>query len=116
MPPVSPPGLFLIVHPFLCSLDYHYDSLAAGTSSRSTAVLPAESAEQPTWCAVDLRFVIATIVIFGTLLAASIRLGHELFARRFAESRRVDGCHRASSRDAPGKGCYRIYKKSADHE
>src|SRR5512146_39767 len=49
-----------------------------GSSSRS-AVLAHPSDDNPTWLNIDLRFVIATIIVFGAVIATIIRFGHEVF-------------------------------------
>lgn len=57
--------------------------------SRDSA-LPCVSDESPTWFTVDLRFVIATIVLFGVVIATTIRFSHEVFDP-LAESFMIQG-------------------------
>lgn len=54
------------------------DSFSLESSSQS-AVFTRSSEEQPTWFSVDLRFVIAAIVVFGVVVATTIRFSHEVF-------------------------------------
>lgn len=42
-------------------------------------VLSPALADNPTWLNVDLRFVIAAVVVFGAVIATTIRFSHELF-------------------------------------
>ena len=54
------------------------DSFSLESSSQS-AVFTRSLEEQPTWFSVDLRFVIAAIVVFGVVVATTIRFSHEVF-------------------------------------
>src|SRR5574337_937354 len=47
--------------------------------SAKSSVLGLASDDNPTWFNVDLRFVIAAIVVFGAVVATTIRFSHELF-------------------------------------
>jgi len=44
-----------------------------------SAVFPHAPEERSTWLSVDLRFVIAAIVVFGVVVATTIRFSHEVF-------------------------------------
>jgi hyaluronan synthase len=48
-------------------------------SSSPSAVLAGSSQDDPTWFKVDLRFVTATIVVFGAVVATAVRFGHAVF-------------------------------------
>ena len=48
-------------------------------SASYSAVLPCTSEERPTWFAVDIRFVITTIILFGVAVATTVRFAHEVF-------------------------------------
>jgi len=48
-------------------------------SISSSDVLPYTSDESPIWFTVDLRFVIATVMVFSAVAATVIRFGHEVF-------------------------------------
>ena len=48
-------------------------------SSSPSALLPRSSDENPTWLTLDLRFVIATIIVFSAIVAITIRFSHEVF-------------------------------------
>ncbi len=54
------------------------ESYSINSVSQSTA-LPRVEEDNPTWFSVDLRFVIAAIVLFGTVAATVIRFNHEVF-------------------------------------
>ncbi len=54
------------------------EPLAAGSASRS-ALFTQIGDDNPTWLNVDLRFIIATIIVFGAVMATIIRFGHEVF-------------------------------------
>ena len=54
------------------------ESFSVKPASRS-AVFPHAREEPPTWLSVDLRFVIAAVVLFGAVAAAIIRFSHEVF-------------------------------------
>ncbi|MFM8551841.1 MAG: glycosyltransferase family 2 protein [Nitrospiraceae bacterium] len=62
------------------------DPLVARSSS-SSIILPCLSESRPT---VDLRFIIATIVLSGAVIATSIRFSHEVF-EPLAESLMIQG-------------------------
>lgn len=47
--------------------------------SAKSSVLDLESDDNPTWFNVDLRFVIAAVVVFGVIVGTTIRFSHELF-------------------------------------
>jgi hyaluronan synthase len=59
-------------------------------SADSTGLLPGSLDERPTWLSVDLRFVIATLVLFGVVVATTIRFAHEVFDP-LAESFMIQG-------------------------
>lgn len=48
-------------------------------SASPSDLLPCASDESPTWFTVDLCFVIATVMLFGAVVATVIRFGHEVF-------------------------------------
>ena len=48
-------------------------------SASQPALLPRPLDENPTWLTLDLRFVIATIIVFGAIAATTIRFSHEVF-------------------------------------
>lgn len=48
-------------------------------STAQSAVLPCHAQENPTWFNVDLRFVIATVIVFSAVVATTIRFSHEVF-------------------------------------
>jgi hyaluronan synthase len=52
--------------------------------------MPCATEESPTWFTVDLRFVIATIMLFGAAIATTIRFAHEVFDP-LAESFMIEG-------------------------
>jgi len=58
--------------------------------SADTSGLPVALDESPTWLSVDLRFVIATLVLFGVVIATTIRFAHEVFDP-LAESFMIQG-------------------------
>lgn len=47
--------------------------------SSSSAVFTHPAEKRPTWFCVDLRFVIAAVVVFGVVVATTIRFSHEVF-------------------------------------
>jgi hyaluronan synthase len=54
------------------------ESFSVEPASRS-AVFPHAGEETPTWLSVDLRFVIAAVVVLGAVAATTIRFSHEVF-------------------------------------
>jgi hypothetical protein len=56
------------------------ESFSVEPASRS-AVFPHAREETPTWLSVDLRFVIAAVVVFGAVAATIIRFSHEGLTR-----------------------------------
>src|SRR5215210_230902 len=58
--------------------------------SADTSGLPVALDESPTWLSVDLRFVIATLVLFSVVIASTIRFAHEVFDP-LAESFMIQG-------------------------
>lgn len=54
------------------------ESFSAEPTSRSAA-FPHSIEDRPTWLSVDLRFVIATIIVFSAVVATTIRFSHEVF-------------------------------------
>jgi hyaluronan synthase len=59
-------------------------------SVSSSGLVPCATVESPTWFTVDLRFVIATIMLFGAAIATTIRFSHEVFDP-LAESLMIEG-------------------------
>ncbi len=59
-------------------------------SASCAALVPCASEQSPTWFTVDLRFVIATVIVFGAVLATTIRFAHEVFDP-LAESFMIQG-------------------------
>ena len=60
------------------------------SSSSSSVMLPRSTDEGGTWFNVDSRFVIATLMLFGTAMVSVIRFGHEVFDP-IAESLTIEG-------------------------
>lgn len=54
------------------------ESFSVEPTSRSAA-FPHSIEDRPTWLSVDLRFVIATIIVFSAVVATTIRFSHEVF-------------------------------------
>jgi len=54
------------------------ESFSVEPASRS-ASFPCAGEETPTWLSVDLRFVIAVVVLLGAVAATTIRFSHEVF-------------------------------------
>jgi hyaluronan synthase len=59
-------------------------------SVSSSGLMPCATEDSPTWFTVDLRFVIATIMLFGAAIATMIRFAHEMFDP-LAESFMIEG-------------------------
>lgn len=58
--------------------------------SAQPAALSCHPDENPTWFNVDLRFVIATVVVFSAVVATTIRFSHEVFDP-LADALRIQG-------------------------
>lgn len=61
-----------------------------GESASYAGLVPSGSDVSPTWLSVDLRFVIATVIVFGAVIATSLRFAHEVFDP-LAESFMIQG-------------------------